>query len=62
MEKGVVYSFIDLIDDIEIKLNLYTSFDIIIGIVSKEGPSWNKYNTRIGTRFINEIQFGKKVF
>lgn len=57
MEKGKVYSFIDLIDDINIKSNALTYFDIILGIVSEEGPLWNKFKTRLGTRFVNEIQF-----
>jgi hypothetical protein len=30
---------------------------VILGIVSEEGPSWSKFNTRSGTRFVNEITF-----
>ncbi len=60
MEKGKVYPLIDFTNDIQIKSNILTYFDIILGIVSEEGPLWEKFKTRIGTRFINEIQFENK--
>jgi len=57
MEKGKVYPLIDLIEDVQIKSDILTYFDIILGIVSEEGPLWQKFKTRIGTRFVNEISF-----
>jgi len=61
MDKGIVYSLIDFIDDIETKTNVVNYFDIILGIVSEEGPLWDKFKTRIGTRFVNEIQFDRAI-
>jgi len=58
MEKGKVYPLIDFIDDANTKSIVLTYFDIILGIVSEEGPLWDKFKTRSGTRFVNEIQFG----
>jgi hypothetical protein len=58
MEKGKVYSLTDFIDNVATKTKVLTYFDIIMGIVSEEGPLWNKFKTRIGTRFVNEIRFG----
>lgn len=58
MEKGTVYQFTDFIEDADTKSKMHMYYDIILGIVSDEGLLWNKYNTRLGTRFVSEISFG----
>ena len=63
MEKGRVYPLVDFIDDIETKSSILTYFDIILGITTEEGLLWNKFKTRIGTRYVNEIRFtGLEIF
>ncbi len=54
LDKAKVYSFIDFTDN---KSDILTYFDIILGIVSEEGPLWDKYKTMTGTCFVNEIRF-----
>jgi hypothetical protein len=54
MEKGIVYPLIDFVEN---KSEILTYFEIILAIVSEEGPLWDKYKTRSGLRFVNEIRF-----
>jgi hypothetical protein len=62
METGKVYSFIDLVDSIELKNDIFTYFDLILAIASTEALSWNKYNTRHGTRYVNEIAINQGIY
>lgn len=55
MEIGKVYSFIDLIENTALILNLFTYFEIILAIASMEGPQWHIFRTRSGVRFVNAI-------
>lgn len=57
MEKGMAYTFTEFIDDDQVKIDIVTYFDNILKIVKEEGPTWVKFKTRSGIRFINEIQF-----
>jgi hypothetical protein len=56
IEKGKVYDLIDFVEG-DLRTIFYTYFDIILGIVSQEAISWDKYKTRSGIRYINEITF-----
>jgi hypothetical protein len=57
MEKGKVYSLIDFIKSTSIKSIIYDSYEIILAIVSENYQEWEKYRTRSGSRYINQITF-----
>jgi hypothetical protein len=62
MERAKLYDLIAFIEDPQIKTNILTYFDIVLGITSEEGKEWNEYRTKSGTRFVNEIGFNHTSF
>ncbi len=60
IQKAIVYNIFDYIEDPEIKNSIYDYFNTIISIVSVKALDWNKFRTRSGSRYVNEIRFGTK--